>query len=301
MKAERRLLLLTLMSLSLAPACRGTRGLTEDGKLADVTIAEPKYDDYTSYKFGLVQQDGGYRLPTNEFLKGGEKKIEARVPVGTYKISLDYFKDKVPVLSTIFCKGNLRNDIQTFKAGPNIVPLNICNADGELMESTVIVKPVFTEKDKPGTPTPKPTPTTTPAPGDSFSIQDGKLIDPAGKPFVIRGINVPFAYYFDQSFNALEQVKESGFNSVRVVWCANNYQDNGGRCQPKDFRSAADLDRVLTKISDLQLVTVFNLQNATGQDAVEPLNSMADYLMSAEIKTVLLKHKKNVIVNIANE
>lgn len=301
MKAERRLLLLTLMSLSLASACRGTRDMTEDGKLADVTIAEPKYDDYTSYKFGLEQQDGGYRIPINEFMKGSLNKISARVPVGTYKISLDYYKDKLPVLSTIFCKDGNRNDIQKFKAGPNEVALNICNAQGEVMESTVIVKPVFTEKDKPGTPNPKPTPTTTPAPSDSFSIQDGKLIDPAGKPFVMRGINVPFAYYFDQSFTALDHVKATGFNSVRVVWCANNYQDNGGRCQPKDFRSPADLDRVLTKISDLQLVTVFNLQNATGQNAVEPLNAMAEYLMTPEIKAVLLKHKKNVIVNIANE
>lgn len=302
MKAERRLLLLTLMSLSLASACRGTGDLTEDGKLADITIGEPVSGEYTSFKFGLAQQDGGYRIPVEEFPKG-EKRLQARVPVGTYKISLDYYKDKMPVWSTMFCKDGVRNDIQKLKAGSNIIDLQICDPNGDVIESSVVIKPIFTDTGKPGTPNPKPTPTMTPAPvpSDSFNIQDGKIIDPAGKPFVIRGINMPFAYYFDQSFAAIDNVKATGFNSVRVVWCANNFQDAGGRCQPKDFRSAADLDRVLTKISDFQLVTVFNLQNATGQDAVEPLNLMADYLTSPEIKTVLLKHKKNVIINIANE
>lgn len=301
MKAERRLLL-ALLSLSLASACRGIDDLN-DGTLAEVTIAEPKYDDYTTYKFALEQQDGSYRLPIQEFSKGGQSRISARVPVGTYKISLDYFKDKVAVLSTMFCKDSDRNDIQKFKAGSNEIPLNICNAKGEIMESNVIVKPVFTETEKPGKPGPKPTPTPspTPKPGDTFSIQDGKLMDPAGKPFVIRGINMPFAYYFDQSFTAMDLVKTSGFNAARVVWCAPNYEDPDRRCQQKDFRSAADLDRVLTRISDLQLVTVFNLQNATGQNAVEPLNAMADYLMKPEIMAVLNKHKKNVIINIANE
>lgn len=299
MKAEMRLLLLIFMSVSLASACRGTRGMDEEnGKLAEVSIQELQNQDYTNYQFAMDQQDGGYRFPRSTYNRGGQS-IAVKVPVGTYKIILDYFKDKEIVLSTTFCKDDVRNDIQKFGAGLNQVEVNICNIKREPVTSTVVIKPVPTDTGKPATPNPKPTPN--PVAGDTFSIQNGNLIDPMGKPFVMRGINMPFAYYFDQSFNAIENVKATGFNSVRVVWCADNFQDSGGRCQPKDFRTAADLDRVLTKITDMALVTVFNLQNATGQDTVGPLNLMADYLLREDIKAVLMKHKKNVIVNIANE
>jgi mannan endo-1,4-beta-mannosidase len=288
MKAECRLLLLTLLSTALASSCRGIRDLNEEGgKLADVNIAEIEGRDYTSYQFALEQQDGGFRVPRATFNRGNQK-ISAKVPAGTYKIILDYFKDKSLVLSTTFCSDEKRNDIQKFKPGLNEIAINVCDLKGD---ADVVITPKPKEPGKPSTP----------VAGDGFSIQNGELIDPSGKPFVIRGINMPFAYYFDQSFNAIENAKSSGFNSVRMVWCANNFKDSGGRCQDKDFRTAADLDRVITKITDMRMVTVFNLQNATGQDTLDPLNKMADYLLSPEIKAVLMKHKKNVIVNIANE
>ncbi len=303
MKAERRLLLLAFVSFSLASACRGMRDIEdESSRLAEVSIQELQNQDYTSYQFALDQQDGGFRFPRTTYSRGGQS-IAVKVPVGSYKIILDYFKDADIVLSTSFCKDGERNDIQSFKAGLNQVLVNICNLKREPVASTVVIKPVPTDTAKPGDPGSKPTPTPTPTPvaSETFSTQNGALIDPSGKAFVIRGINMPFAYYFDQSFTAIDLVKSSGFNSVRVVWCADNFQDAGGRCQPKDFRTAADLDRVLTKITDMRLVTVFNLQNATGQDTVGPLNLMADYLLKDDIKAVLMKHKKNVIVNIANE
>lgn len=296
MKADWRLLLLPLLSLSLASACRGTRGLNEDSKLAQVSIEALEGYDYTTYQFAMDQQNGTFRFPLTTYNRGAQS-IAVKVPVGTYKLVLNYYKDKEVVLSSMLCQDDKRNDIKTFVAGLNKFALMICDLKGEPVNANVVITPMPTERGKPGSP--KPTPA--PVPGDTFSIQNGNLIDPSGKPFILRGINVPFAYYFDQSFTAIDHVKATGFNSVRVVWCADNYQDNGGRCQPKDFRTAADLDRVLTKITDMQLVTVFNLQNATGQNTVDSLNLMADYLVKEDIKAVLMKHKKNVIVNIANE
>jgi mannan endo-1,4-beta-mannosidase len=296
MKVDRRLLLLPLLSLSLASACRGLQDMNEDSKLAQISIEALENQDYTSYEFAMEQQNGSFRVPLTTYNRG-EQKIALKVPVGTYQLTLNYLKDKKIVLSSMLCRSDKKNDIQTFVAGLNTVPLLVCGFDGLPVNADVVIKPVPVDPGKPGTPNPKPTP----SPDNTFSIQNGSLIDPSGKPFVIRGINVPFAYYFDQSFTAIDNVKATGFNSIRVVWCADNYQDNGGRCQPKDFRTAADLDRVLTKITDMQLVTVFNLQNATGQNSTDALDAMTTYLLKDDIKAVLMKHKENVIVNIANE
>ncbi|HYX38146.1 MAG TPA: cellulase family glycosylhydrolase [Oligoflexus sp.] len=301
MKADPCLLYLPLLMLSMFSACRAPLTIEDDGsRLAEVSIQELENQDYTSYQFALEQQDGSYKIPRTTYNRGSQS-IAAKVPVGTYKIILDYFKDKDLTLSTSFCKDGVRNDVQAFKAGLNSVVVSICNIKADPVASTVVIKPVPTETaPKPGS-KPTPTPTPTPTAAETFTIQNGNLVDPSGKTFILRGINIPFAYYFDQSFNAIENTKAMGFNSVRVVWCADNYQDPSGRCQTKDFRPAADLDRVLTKIIDQRMVPVFNLQNATGQNTADSLQLMADYLIRDDIKAVLMKHKKNIIVNIANE
>ncbi len=293
----------------LGSGCRGPGPQDDSSRLAEVSIQQLENVDYTSYQFGMIQQNGNFSIPMTSFSKGFQS-IQAKVPVGTYKISLDYYKDKELVLSAALCADNVRKDVHPLKAGTNNINLPICNKAAEQVDSSVVIKPVPV---KPGT-TPAPKPETKPAlPGDTFSIQDGQLMDPMGKSFVFRGINVPFAYYFDQSLAALDQAKAMGFNSVRIVWCADTYVD-GVRCNRQyHLRSAADLDRVLTKIQDLKMVSIFNLQNATGKAVeevnplapagakVKPLEQMADYLLKDEVKAVLMKHKKNTIINIANE
>gem|GEM_PF-3711310 len=290
----------------LASGCRGPSPMGDSSRLAEVSIQQLENADYTSYQFGMKQQDGNFSIPLMSYSKGSQT-IQAKVPVGTYKISLDYYKDKQLILSAAFCADNVRNDVRKLLAGINSIDLAICNKAAEKVDSSVVIKPVPV---KPGT-TPAPKPDTKPAvPSDTFSIQNGQLMDPTGKSFVFRGINVPFAYYFDQSLAALDQAKAMGFNSVRIVWCADTYVD-GQRCDRQyHLRSPADLDRVLTKIQDLKMVSIFNLQNATGKKVeevnpegmtVRPLEQMADYLLKDEVKAVLMKHKKNTIINIANE
>jgi mannan endo-1,4-beta-mannosidase len=282
MKAEHRPLLLILMTASLTFACRSPiKDEAEHGKLAEVIINEIENQDYTSYRFAMEQMDGEFKVPSASYPRG-RQSLSVEVPVGTYRISLEYFKDATLVLSTSFCKDDTRNDVQTFVAGPNRVDVAVCNREAEPVAATVVIKPVLGSS-------------------ETFSIQNGKLTDPSGRVFIPRGINMPFAYYFDKSFQAIPQAKASGFNAVRVVWCADNYQDPTGRCQAKDFRPAADLDRVLTELTSRRLVAILNLQNATGQNTLESLQLMIDYLIRADIQAVLMKHKKNLLINIANE
>ncbi|WP_176736480.1 glycoside hydrolase family 5 protein [Oligoflexus tunisiensis] len=282
MKAEHRPLLLILMTASLTFACRSRNKVeSENSKLAEVIINELENQDYTNYSFAMEQVDGEYKVPATTYPRG-RQNLAVEVPVGTYRISLDYFKDADLILSTTFCKEGARNDVQTFVAGPNQVDVAVCNKASEPVAATVVIKPVL-------------------GASETFTIQNGKLVDPSGRVFIPRGINMPFAYYFDKSFQAIGHAKATGFNAVRVVWCADNYQDPEGRCQPKDFRPAAELDRVLTELTSQRLVAILNLQNATGQNTLEPLQLMIDYLIRADIQAVLMKHKKNLIINIANE
>ncbi len=298
-------MLAVLVLGSGAVGCRGT-GMDPDAKsrLADVTIQELAGFDFDTYEFAMQQQDGNYSIGKTSFAKGSQK-ITATVPVGTYKLTLEYVKAKEVVLSSAFCRDGVRKDVHKLVAGSNNLELPICNKDAEPVTSTVIIKPV------PVTPGTNPNPNPPVGTLDTFSIKEGQLIDASGKPFAFRGINMPFAYSFDQSLAALDQAKAFGFNSVRMVWCADTYPAPG-RCDPQfHVKSAGDLDRALTKIADLRMVAMLNLQNVTGAGVdvdesgnkvnVKPLETMADYLIKDEIKTVLMKHKRNLVINIANE
>lgn len=134
----------------------------------------------------------------------------------------------------------------------------------------------------------------------TFYVKGGQLYDRTNHAFVIRGLNMPFAYYFERSFQALENAKANNFNAVRIVWCADNLV-RYGRCEPKDFLPVQELDRVLAKMRSLELVAVMNLQNATGSNDPGDLVKMSEWYMREDVKTLLNRYKDMLIINIANE
>ena len=126
------------------------------------------------------------------------------------------------------------------------------------------------------------------------------MYDASGEEFVHRGVNMPLAYFKEASFTDIEKVANSGFNSVRLLWCADTFEQ-GGRCDKKDMHSVEDLDRYLSALELNNLVAVLNLQNATGRNDEWALSETVKYLLKPEVKEVLNKHKKNLQINIANE
>ena len=135
---------------------------------------------------------------------------------------------------------------------------------------------------------------------DSFYSCEGKIFDASGSEFIHRGVNMPLAYFKSQSKADISKVVKAGFNSVRVLWCADTLYA-GGRCDGKDMHDISELDEYLTVLESNNLVSVLNLQNATGRDDKDSLAKIVDYLIKDEIKTVLNKHKRNLQINIANE
>ena len=52
----------------------------------------------------------------------------------------------------------------------------------------------------------------------TFSISGTKLLDANGSEFVIRGINNPHIWHYEQSMKWLQQLADMNVNCVRIVW-----------------------------------------------------------------------------------
>lgn len=134
----------------------------------------------------------------------------------------------------------------------------------------------------------------------TFYIKDGRLKDLNGDDFVMRGVNNPHAYFMTKSLEAIPRIKELGFNTVRIVWCADTLTRDG-RCEQKDQHSLEELEKVLAELRAKNLVAVLNLQNATGSDEVEHLNALIDWYLKDDVKSVLTDYQDMLLINIANE
>jgi len=121
----------------------------------------------------------------------------------------------------------------------------------------------------------------------TFTVSGHKLMDANGNEFVIRGMNVPFAWHFDRSMKDLKMMSEMNINCIRIVW------DTKGKPNA--------LKKTVKKIVGLKMVPMIELHDATGDTTKENLLRLAKYYAQPAIKKVLLPMEKYLLVNIANE
>jgi hypothetical protein len=126
---------------------------------------------------------------------------------------------------------------------------------------------------------------------DGFYVQNGKLLDAYGNPFVIRGVNNAHIY-FDPgarylAWQALDNIGVYGTNTIRVVW------DTTG--------SAALLAEVLARVVELKMIPMVELHDVTGNQDSARLLDMARYYTTADVKQVLTDFRAYLLINIANE
>lgn len=259
-------------------ACGRSKSADPDSAPSAVSIKELAMPGYDRYEIELKSDDPTFIFPVKSFRRGAGE-IEIEVPAGSYTIRLDYFLKDDLVFGAGLCPEGKKNNLQTFVPGPNEVAINVCARGGQTVSTEPRAAPV----------------------GETFSVKDGKLYDKSGKVFVMRGINMPHAYFYDQSLAALDQVKTFGFNSIRMVWCADTLMTQPDRCNEAHLRPASDLEKVFKRLRELKLVAVLNLQNATGSNSQADLQAMVDYLLKPEIKAILIKNKDILLINMANE
>jgi mannan endo-1,4-beta-mannosidase len=131
----------------------------------------------------------------------------------------------------------------------------------------------------------------------SFYTRGRHLYSPNGTKVILRGANLPLLD--DWGFPAndtLSEFEKTGANAVRIQW----YKDYGQASRPA--YSSTDLDRILTKCKSLRIIPIVHLADVTCKSDPSLLNTtLMPWWTSEEVVTILKKHEKYLIANLANE
>lgn len=120
-----------------------------------------------------------------------------------------------------------------------------------------------------------------------FSTDKTKLIDAEGQVFVIRGMNNPHAWFGEKAYVALDDIKAVGCNTIRIVWGTRG----------KD----ADLERIIKRCVELEMIPMVELHDVTGNTSGDRLADMANWYADPNRAAMLMKYERFLLLNIANE
>ncbi|MFC3656825.1 cellulase family glycosylhydrolase [Xanthomonas hyacinthi] len=124
-------------------------------------------------------------------------------------------------------------------------------------------------------------------------VSGAQLKEGNGTPLVLRGVNLPHAWYPDRSLATIDAIAGEGANSVRVVL------SSGARWKRTPLSQVAD---IIARCKRAGLIAVLEVHDTTGygeDGAAASLNNAADYWVS--IRNALIGQEDYVIVNIGNE
>jgi mannan endo-1,4-beta-mannosidase len=128
-----------------------------------------------------------------------------------------------------------------------------------------------------------------------FYIQNGKVYDGKHNNFVMRGVNIPHAWYADKTDQVINDIAKTGANCVRIVL------SNG---KQYTRTSGANVSEIIENCKKNKLIAILEVHDATGYgDKIEAANptTCVDYWLSPDIKDAILGQEDYVIINIANE
>ncbi|MES2456455.1 MAG: cellulase family glycosylhydrolase [Bacteroidota bacterium] len=132
-------------------------------------------------------------------------------------------------------------------------------------------------------------------------VQDGKyLADKCGNKVILRGVNMGSVYAVNFGIKEFDEIEKTGANSVRIV-LERNYKDwaNGGTVTAL---TAAKIEPLITTCLAKGMIPVLELHDFTGSaNVAADLSQATQWWTSTEIKAMLLKYQKSIILNIANE
>jgi len=123
------------------------------------------------------------------------------------------------------------------------------------------------------------------------------LYDANNQKIILVGANLPLLddWNFPTS-DKLTELEKTGANAVRIEWYINYGQPS------RPAYSLTDLDNFLTKCKNNRMIPILDLHDFTCGSDISVLNAQAiPWWTSAPVLTVLNKHKKYLIINLANE
>lgn len=121
-------------------------------------------------------------------------------------------------------------------------------------------------------------------------VDGTKLCDKNGNELVLRGINHSHCWYKDYDETALDAIRASGANCVRIVL-------SDGERWDKD--TPEDLLNVIEAARERELISIVEVHDGTGSDEIESLQRITDFWI--EMADVLKGSENYCILNIANE
>jgi mannan endo-1,4-beta-mannosidase len=132
-----------------------------------------------------------------------------------------------------------------------------------------------------------------------FFVQNGRLLDDNGTPFVMRGVNYPFAWftqrYPGQTQQDLANIAATGANTVRIVL---------GTGAQYTRSTGPQISQLIQWCKDNRMIVVLEVHDSTGWSeatTAAPLTNAVAYWTSADVRAAINGQEDFVIVNIANE
>ncbi len=125
-----------------------------------------------------------------------------------------------------------------------------------------------------------------------LQVSGAQLREANGQNFIMRGVNLPHAWYVDRTSQSLKDISATGANTVRVVL------SNGKIWRRKPASEVAEIIRVAKEEG---LITVLEVHDTTGlgEQTAATLSEAVDYWVS--LRDVLVGQEDYVIINIGNE
>ncbi|NYI19322.1 mannan endo-1,4-beta-mannosidase [Xanthomonas arboricola] len=126
-----------------------------------------------------------------------------------------------------------------------------------------------------------------------LSVSGTQLRESNGNALVLRGINLPHAWFADRTDAALAQIAATGANSVRVVLSSGHRWNR---------TPEAEVARIIARCKSLGLIAVLEVHDTTGygeDGAAGTLADAATYWTS--IRGALVGQENYVIINVGNE
>ncbi len=123
--------------------------------------------------------------------------------------------------------------------------------------------------------------------GQGFKINGRKLLDANGNEFIIRGVNNAHIWFNYRAYHALDRLANRNVNTIRIIWMTEG--------KPKE------LDKIIGRCIELNMIPMIELHDATGNPTSEKLLETATYYTQPEVLAIIKKYEKYILVNFANE
>lgn len=120
-----------------------------------------------------------------------------------------------------------------------------------------------------------------------FTTEKSKLVDADSQVFMIRGMNNPHAWFGEKAYLALDEIHAVGCNTIRIVW--------------KTLGKDSDLERIIKRCIELEIIPMVELHDVTGNTSGERLVEMSSWYAEPERAMMLQKYERYLLLNIANE